>query len=212
MDEHIKSEFEKALIERHGEDIHRKLQSASVGIAGLGGLGSNVAVSLVRLGIGKLLLVDFDEVDQTNLNRQYYFRRNIGQKKTDALKEILEDISPITQIETKNVYLDNENSSEMFKDTNLIVEAMDKAESKVSFVQSILTKCKDKKLVSASGMAGALSSNTIRTRKINERFSVVGDEVSHIDEFGGLMAPRVAIAANHQANQILRWILNIENY
>lgn len=212
MNEHIKSEFEKALIERHGEDIHRKLQSASVGIAGLGGLGSNVAVSLVRLGIGKLLLVDFDVVDQTNLNRQYYFRRNIGQKKTDALKEILEDISPITQIETKNVYLDDENSSEMFKDTNLIVEAMDKAESKVSFVQSILTKCKDKKLVSASGMAGALSSNTIRTRKINERFSVVGDEVSHIDEFGGLMAPRVAIAANHQANQILRWILNTEKY
>ncbi|MCT4662116.1 MAG: sulfur carrier protein ThiS adenylyltransferase ThiF [Tissierellales bacterium] len=212
MNEHIKSEFEKALIERHGEDIHRKLQSASVGIAGLGGLGSNVAVSLVRLGIGKLVLVDFDLVDQTNLNRQYYFRRNIGQKKTDALKEILEDISPITQIETKNVYLDDENSSEMFKDTNLIVEAMDKAESKVSFVQSILTKCKDKKLVSASGMAGALSSNTIRTRKINERFSVVGDEVSHIDEFGGLMAPRVAIAANHQANQILRWILNIEKY
>jgi sulfur carrier protein ThiS adenylyltransferase len=212
VNEHIKSEFEKALIERHGEDIHRKLQSASVGIAGLGGLGSNVAVSLVRLGIGKLVLVDFDLVDQTNLNRQYYFRRNIGQKKTDALKEILEDISPITQIETKNVYLDDENSSEMFKDTNLIVEAMDKAESKVSFVQSILTKCKDKKLVSASGMAGALSSNTIRTRKINERFSVVGDEVSHIDEFGGLMAPRVAIAANHQANQILRWILNIEKY
>jgi sulfur carrier protein ThiS adenylyltransferase len=210
VNEHIKSEFEKALIERHGEDIHRKLQSASVGIAGLGGLGSNVAVSLVRLGIGKLVLVDFDLVDQTNLNRQYYFRRNIGQKKTDALKEILEDISPITQIETKNVYLDDENSSEMFKDTNLIVEAMDKAESKVSFVQSILTKCKDKKLVSASGMAGALSSNTIRTRKINERFSVVGDEVSHVDEFGGLMAPRVAIAANHQANQILRWILNIE--
>jgi sulfur carrier protein ThiS adenylyltransferase len=212
VNEHIKSEFEKALIERHGEDIHRKLQSASVGIAGLGGLGSNVAVSLVRLGIGKLVLVDFDLVEQTNLNRQYYFRRNIGQKKTDALKEILEDISPITQIETKNVYLDDENSSEMFKDTNLIVEAMDKAESKVSFVQSILTKCKDKKLVSASGMAGALSSNTIRTRKINERFSVVGDEVSHIDEFGGLMAPRVAIAANHQANQILRWILNIEKY
>jgi sulfur carrier protein ThiS adenylyltransferase len=212
VNEHIKSEFEKALIERHGEDIHRKLQSASVGIAGLGGLGSNVAVSLVRLGIGKLVLVDFDLVDQTNLNRQYYFRRNIGQKKTDALKEILEDISPITQIETKNVYLDDENSSEMFKDTNLIVEAMDKAESKVSFVQSILTKCKDKKLVSASGMAGALSSNTIRTRKINERFSVVGDEVSHVDEFGGLMAPRVAIAANHQANQILRWILNIEKY
>lgn len=210
MNEHIKSEFEKALIERHGEDVHRKLQSASVGIAGLGGLGSNVAVSLVRLGIGKLVLVDFDLVEQTNLNRQYYFRRNIGQKKTDALKEILEDISPITQIETKNVYLDDENSSEMFKDTNLIVEAMDKAESKVSFVQSILTKCKDKKLVSASGMAGALSSNTIRTRKINERFSVVGDEVSHVDEFGGLMAPRVAIAANHQANQILRWILNIE--
>jgi sulfur carrier protein ThiS adenylyltransferase len=210
VNEHIKSEFEKALIERHGEDVHRKLQSASVGIAGLGGLGSNVAVSLVRLGIGKLVLVDFDLVEQTNLNRQYYFRRNIGQKKTDALKEILEDISPITQIETKNVYLDDENSSEMFKDTNLIVEAMDKAESKVSFVQSILTKCKDKKLVSASGMAGALSSNTIRTRKINERFSVVGDEVSHVDEFGGLMAPRVAIAANHQANQILRWILNIE--
>ncbi len=61
--------------------MQRKLRNARVAVAGLGGLGSNIAVMLARCGIGKLLLVDFDVVDVTNLNRQMYFIRSLGNQK-----------------------------------------------------------------------------------------------------------------------------------
>ena len=59
-----KEQLHDALVERHGEDIQAKLDKACVGIAGLGGLGSNLAIFLVRLGVGHLILVDFDVVDR----------------------------------------------------------------------------------------------------------------------------------------------------
>ena len=65
-----KEEWNKALAERHGERLQTKFSSVTVAICGLGGLGSNVAISLARAGIGKLILIDFDRVDITNLHRQ----------------------------------------------------------------------------------------------------------------------------------------------
>ena len=81
-----KKEIEAMLIERHTKPVYEKLQKAKVAIAGLGGLGSHIAVALVRMGVGHLYLVDFDKVDSSNLNRQYYRSCHIGVYKTEALK------------------------------------------------------------------------------------------------------------------------------
>lgn len=187
--------------------IAEKLKNAKVGIAGLGGLGSNIAVSLVRIGIGKLVLVDFDKVDKSNLNRQQYFTRHIGMYKTEALKEILFDINPEVELEVKNLFVDKNNIEELFKDVDIVVEAFDKSQSKALLVNTVLLKMPDKPIVAGSGMAGCFSSNSIKTRKVRHNFYLAGDEFSDIDLGHKPLAPRVNIVANHEANMVLRLIL-----
>ena len=187
--------------------ITEKLENAKFGIAGLGGLGSNVAVSLARMGIGSLVLVDFDKVDKSNLNRQQYFSRHIGMYKTEALKEVLYDINSEINLESKNVYIHKENIDELFGDVDIIVEAFDKAESKAILVNTVLSKMAEKPIVAGSGMAGYFSSNSIQTRKVRNNFYIAGDEFSDIDLGYKPLAPRVNIVANHQANMVLRLIL-----
>ncbi|MBU3130525.1 sulfur carrier protein ThiS adenylyltransferase ThiF [Clostridium tagluense] len=189
------------------DKISEKLKNAVVGIAGLGGLGSNVAVSLTRIGIGKLVLVDFDKVDKSNLNRQQYFLRHIGMYKTEALKEVLNDINPDIELETTNVFVDKTNIEQLFKDVDIIVEAFDNSQSKATLVNTTLLKMPDKSIVAGSGMAGYFSSNSIKTRKIRNNFYLAGDEFSDIDLGYTPFAPRVNIVANHQANMVLRLIL-----
>ena len=201
------TEILDALNERHSPKIQEKLNHASVAIAGLGGLGSNIAVSLARIGVGHLHLIDFDKVDITNLNRQQYFMRHIGQYKTDALKELLLDINPYLQITTDCIRVTEENLCSLFEKEEIICEAFDDPDCKATLVNGILENFPSKKLVAASGMAGFGDSNEIRTRKVMKNFYLCGDEKSEPAYAKGLMAPRVTICAGHQANMIVRLIL-----
>lgn len=84
-----REEMLAALVERQGAENVRKLQAATVAVCGLGGLGSNVAIALARAGVGKLILIDFDCVDVTNLHRQQYKASQVGEAKAVALPENL---------------------------------------------------------------------------------------------------------------------------
>lgn len=203
----LKEDLESLMVARHTPGVHEKVKNATVGIAGLGGLGSNIAISLARLGVGKLVLVDFDVVEPSNLNRQQYYIRHIGMKKTDALKEIINEINPYVELETKDTYLDESNVASIFKDADIVVEAFDNPLCKAILVNTILTNYKEKYIVSASGVAGYFSNNNIKTKKAMKNLYVVGDGINEAKVGCGLMAPRVAIAANHQANTVLRIIL-----
>ena len=200
-------EFKNALIERHGRDIYEKLINSRVAIAGLGGLGSNVAIALARAGIGKLFLVDHDTVDITNLNRQQYFTEDIGRKKTEALSAIIRKINPVMKLETADTYVTEENALSLFKDYPIVCECFDKAENKAMLINTLLGQSDDITVVSASGMAGYGSSNTITTSHPMERLYLCGDKISGIEQGMGLMAPRVALCAMHQANTVLEIIL-----
>lgn len=203
-------EMEVLLMARHTPNVHEKLKKCFVGIAGLGGLGSNVALSLARIGIGKLLLVDYDVVEPSNLNRQQYFIRHLGMKKTDAMEQIIKECNPFAVVEKKAIFLDETNIETTFKDVDIIVEAFDNPVSKAVLTNTVLCKMKNKKIVAASGMAGHFSGNIIVTKKINDRLYLIGDGENEAKPGCGLMAPRVAIAANHQANTVLRIILGEE--
>lgn len=200
-------EIEHLLIARHTPGVHKKVKQACVAIAGLGGLGSNVAISLARLGIGRLNLIDYDIVEPSNLNRQQYYIRHLGMKKTEALQSLISEINPFVKVTIHNKYLDESNISRILKNIPIIVEAFDNPTSKAVLVNTVLTKMKDQIIVAASGMAGFESNNSIRTKKIRDNFYIVGDFVTEAKQGCGLMAPRVAIAANHQANMVLRLIL-----
>ena len=199
-----KKEWMDALIARHGLDLHKRFSSATVAICGLGGLGSNIAIALARAGIGKLLLIDFDRVDITNLHRQQYKASQIGRFKTDALFENLSEIAPYTEIQAVTAKITEENFAALLKDTDIVCEAFDNAEAKAMLVNGVLEQLPDCYLVAASGMAGTDTPNTIKTRKIMKRFYLCGDEVSDAADTIGLVAPRVMLCAAHQAHTVLR--------
>jgi len=199
-----KNEWMNALAASHGMDLHNRFSSATVAICGLGGLGSNIAIALARVGIGKLLLIDFDRVDITNLHRQQYKANQIGLYKADALAKNLSEIAPYTGIQTVTAKITEENFTVLLKDADVVCEAFDNAESKAMLVNGVLEQLPDCYLVAASGMAGMDTPNTIKTRKIMKRFYLCGDEVSDVADTIGLVAPRVMLCAAHQAHTVLR--------
>ncbi len=199
-----KEEWYAALSERHGEKIQKNFESATVAVCGLGGLGSNIAFALARAGIGKLILIDFDSVDITNLHRQQYKANQIGMSKTQALKENLLEIAPYAAIETHKDLISENNAEELLEEADIICEAFDDAECKATLVNLVLERMPEKYLVAASGMAGMESANTIRTRRISKRFYICGDGTSDVQSEGSLVASRVMLCAAHQAHTVLR--------
>ena len=199
-----KKEWIKALKERHGTKLHHKISEATVAVCGLGGLGSNIATALSRAGVGKLILIDFDKVDITNIHRQQYKVRQIGMFKTDALQENLNEINPYIETEVHTTCLDENNAAGLLAGADIICEAFDNAEAKANLVNFVLEKMPDKYIVAASGMAGIGSGNEIKTRKISKKFYVCGDEKSDVTDEVGLIVSRVMLCAAHQAHTVLR--------
>ncbi len=193
------------ILSRNGE-VSKRLESACVCICGLGGLGSNIAQMLARLGVGSLILADFDVVDPTNLNRQNYYMDDIGSLKTDATARILKKINPYINIVKKNVFVCEENILNIVQDADVVVEAFDNPKSKALLV-NILLEQTEKYVVASSGMAGYGSSNMIRTSNPLKRLYLCGDNTSEAAESVSLMAPLVSVCAGHQANAVLRILL-----
>lgn len=211
MKEQITEEqIREALCLRHTEAVQKKLSTARTAVAGLGGLGSHIAFFLARIGVGHLHLIDFDRVDLSNLNRQQYRLCHLGMYKTEALRQELLELNPYLQITADCVKVDEENLRQLFEEDEIICEAFDRAEQKALLVNGILEHFPEKKLIAASGMAGFGDSNRIRTRKIAGNFYLCGDGESESLPGMGLMAPRVALCAAHEANAAVSLILGKE--
>lgn len=196
----------EALNIRHGEELQNKISAARVAVCGLGGLGSNIAIALARAGVGHLHLIDFDRVDLTNLNRQQYAVGQLGQYKTDALRETLSLVSPYCDVTCDTIKVTEENLPDLLKTEDYICEAFDRAEAKAMLVSGVLEHFPEKYLVASSGLAGLGSANTIQTRRVSQRFYLCGDGTSDSSVGLGLVASRVLVCAAHEANMILRLI------
>ena len=203
-----KEEWNNALEKRHGKELQQAFSSATVAICGLGGLGSNIAIALARAGIGKLILIDFDRVDITNLHRQQYKADQIGMYKTVALAENLKEIAPYISLEIHTERITEDNAVTLLQDADIICEAFDDAECKAMLTNTVLTEMRDKYLVAASGMAGMNDANCIKTRKVTRKFYLCGDEKSDVADGIGLVSSRVMICAAHQAHTVLRILAN----
>ena len=188
--------------------IFYEMKNAVVGIAGLGGLGSNVAVALARLGVGRLIIADFDIIEQANLTRQHYFIDQVGQAKVNATSENLGRINPNVEIETHRVRLTPQNIPDIFAQADIIAECFDLAVEKQMLVETVLVKMQKTVVVSVSGLAGYGNSNAIRTRRISPRHILVGDGETEARPGIRLTASRVGVAAYHQANAITEVIIN----
>ena len=207
-----RDELEALMAARHTPGVHARLQQSCVGIAGAGGRGSSVAVALARIGVGRLIIADFDVVEPSNLNRQQFFIDQIGCLKVEALAENLARINPYISVEAHPLLLTPDNIPELFAPCQVIVEAFDRADMKAMLVDTVLAVLPAATVVAASGVAGYGPNDIITTRKVSRRLYLVGDSVSEAKPGSGLMAPRVGIAAHHQANQAVRIILGEDQW
>lgn len=199
-----REELREALRERIGGELLNKYENSTVAVCGLGGLGSNIAIALARAGVGRLILIDFDTVDITNMNRQQYKISQIGMAKTEALKDNLLEIAPYIELELHQTRMDRTNYDPLLKDADVICEAFDKAEEKSRLVDFVMENMPDKYLIAGSGMAGLSSPNSIKTHRVTKKFYLCGDGESDVDIDGSLFAPRVMLCAAHQATTVLR--------
>ena len=199
--------LEALMAARHTPGVHARLKAACVGIAGAGGLGSAVAIALARIGVGRLIVADHDVVEPSNLNRQQYFVDQLGMPKVEALAANLARINPYVSIQPLHLRLTPENVPGIFASVDVLVEAFDAADQKAMLVESFCTAHPDKPVVVATGLAGHMPSNTVVTRRMGRNLVVVGDLVTGASPGTGLMAPRVGVAAHHQANAVLRILL-----
>lgn len=197
--------LEAALLEQLGRERLQKIQSVKVGIAGLGGLGSNCAFNLVRVGFRRFTLVDFDRVEASNLNRQFYFCDQLGLTKVEALRENLLRINADLELSVYQERVTAGNLDQFFGDCRVVVEAFDRPEAKRMLVEHFWNS--EKLVVSASGMAGWDDSDQLTTRQIKPRLFLVGDLVSEVSPQLPPLAPRVNIAAAKEANVVLKWVL-----
>ena len=202
-----KEELDRAFAARFPKKMKEKFSKAHVAVAGLGGLGSNIAVMLARSGVGHLFLVDFDTVDVTNLNRQMYMIPHLGRPKAEALPDILCQINPYLKYESVCTKVTPENIKELFEGYPIVCEAFDRPDQKAMLVRELLSQFSETIVVSGNGMAGFGDTNNIQTKQMMKRLYVCGDQKTDVGNGTGLMAPRVAACAAHQANKVLQLIL-----
>lgn len=200
-------ELEALMASRHTPGVHGKLKAATVGIAGLGGLGSAVAVALARVGVGKLIVADFDVVEPSNLNRQQYFVDQIGLLKTDALRANLRRINPYVTVEAHAVRLTPDNLFPLFATVDVMIEAFDRADQKAMLLQAFTAQRAETPLIGASGMAGFGADERIGIKTLGRHVYIVGDLKTGARPGCGLMAPRVGIAASMQADLAVQLIV-----
>lgn len=196
--------FRQDLIKKLGEAKLAKIEKTRIGIAGAGGLGSNCAACLVRVGFKLFTIADFDLVDPTNLDRQFYFEDQVGMKKVEALRTNLLRINTCLELQMLPVKLEPANISAIFQDCDVVVECLDQAEVKSMFVSQLLPS--GKLIVSASGLGGYGSSDDIQVRKLKPNLVLIGDLASDIAKAPAL-SPRVSIAAAKQADVVLEFVV-----
>jgi sulfur carrier protein ThiS adenylyltransferase len=201
------SELDALLTARHTPGVHERVKRATVGIAGVGGLGSAVAIALARTGVGRLIIADFDLVEPSNLNRQQYFLDQLGLPKVQALRDTLGRINPHVQVTACHQRVTPGNAAEIFGSVDVLVEAFDRADQKAMLAETFAARFPDKPLVAGSGMAGFGPANSVTTRRTIGNLYLCGDGETAAAPGVGLMAPRVGVAAHHQANAVLRLLL-----
>ena len=188
------------------EQISDYLSRFTVGIAGCGGLGSNCAVALARVGVGRLIIADFDIVTEQSLNRQYFFRDQIGRLKVHALRENIQRINPNIVVKAFDIKLCVSDIVELYGGCDIIVEAFDKPEMKHMIIETVRTEMPGKILITGTGVTGWGNSSGMGTRR-SANLIICGHDNLEVSSNMPALAPRMGMVANMQANEVIDILL-----
>lgn len=151
-----------------GEDNFNKIKEKKVVVIGIGGVGGYAVEALVRAGIQNLIIVDYDIVDITNLNRQIIsLHENIGMKKTDVIKDRINKINPNCNVIVIDKKLDENNTKELFNyDIDYIIDACDTLKVK----EQLILECSNRniKLISSMGTGNKLNPELLKITDIKK--------------------------------------------
>jgi len=151
-----------------GEDGIEKLKNSNVIIFGVGGVGSFAAEAIARAGVGNLTIVDFDEVDITNINRQLpALHSTVGKSKVEVMRDRILDINPNINLRAVKSLYSAETSEEILcEDYDYVVDAIDMVSSKIKLIET----CKEKGLniISSMGMGNKLDPTKIVVTDIHK--------------------------------------------
>ena len=197
--------FEANLIRKLGARNLKKIEKTRIGVAGAGGLGSNCALNLVRVGFLKFTIADFDVIDPSNLDRQFYFRDQVGMKKVKALRANLLRVNPRLELRMIDRKIGRADVEPLFRDCEVVVECLDRAEMKSMLVSELLRL--GKRVVAVSGLGGVGSTDELKTHRVKKNFVLIGDLQSDI-QHRPAVAPRVSVAAAKQADAVLEFIIH----
>lgn len=195
-------DIREKILKRQNPIVNQKLKDAKVSILGCGGLGSNIAMTLARSGVGELYLYDFDTVEYSNLNRQNYTLDEVDGCKADLTKNKIESTLPYIKCHSKNIYLTSENMDTIAHKTDIFIEAFDNRESKTMLFDYFVGR-KGKYLISATGVSGLGELSHIKTKQI-DNVTLIGDFTSNPDQ--GLYLAYVGIMANLEALAAIKLI------
>jgi len=200
-------EMRYLLTARHTPRVAERLAKCKMAVCGLGGLGSNIALALSRMGIGELQLIDYDVIVPSNINRQQFYIDQIGMKKTDATLENLKRVNPYVKYDMRDMFITRDSVKGLFDECDVIIEAFDGAETKAMFILEASKCYPDALIVGASGVAGLGSHEKFRVVTAGKNVKLVGDFETAAQVGRGLMSTRVTIAAGIQANVAVRHVL-----
>jgi len=201
-------EMQYLITARHTPKVADRMKKCRMAVCGLGGLGSNIALALARMGVGELLLIDYDVIIPSNINRQQYYIDQIGMRKTEATLVNLERVNPYINYDIKDIFIDKENIADLFDGCDVIIEAFDNAETKAMFIMEASKLYRNALIVGASGVAGLGSHESFRVINAGKNVKLVGDFTAEAKIGRGLMSTRVTIAAGIQANVAVRHVLS----
>lgn len=207
----ISSAADMMLADRYTPEILSRIRNACIGIAGLGGIGSHIAESLARVGVGHMVIADFDRVDMTNLSRQNYFIEDIGKSKAECTATLLKRINPDLDLKVFDARITPDNALEVFGGCDVVCEAFDTPQAKSMLVESILCNDSNMVMVSVSGLAGFSDTESMHCIKRMNRLYVCGDGVSDSTVGAGLTATRVMACAGMAAHTALRIVMGRMN-
>ncbi len=172
-----------------------------IGIAGAGGIGSNVARYLAQAKVPRIRVVDFDLVESSNLDRQFYSVDQIGRPKVKCLRDNLLKIYPDMDVDVIHHRLTPGESLSVFKDCDLVVEGFDDPVAKKHLVEEMTEM--NIPMVCASGIAGR-DLDTVKARKIGN-CHIVGDFSTDVKD-AVLFPPKIGVISALMAGKVLEWI------